>query len=141
MKTCPFCVEEIQDEAVRCKHCHADLTGSAAKWQEFRRRYVAMSREEQVSAWNKLSSDQRETFAAVMAGKGLSSATATEKSNFLAFLLGLFLGPVGLWYKGHWVAGFAWLVMFAIMIPVSLFAAPIFWIGMAIHAGTAPARE
>jgi hypothetical protein len=25
--------------------------------------------------------------------------------------VGLLLGPVGLWYKGQWAAGFAWLVM------------------------------
>jgi len=64
-----------------------------------------------------------------------------DKSNGLAFFLGIFLGPVGLWYKGNWAAGFAWLVMtFVIGLASSGILAPFMWIGMAIHAAAAESK-
>jgi hypothetical protein len=55
-----------------------------------------------------------------------------------AFLLGFFLGPVGLFSKGCYAAGFAGLVMgFLACALISPILAPIFWIGMAAHASGA----
>lgn len=65
-----------------------------------------------------------------------------DKSNAIAGTLGCLFGPVGLWYKGHWAAGFAWLVMgFVLCIALTPIVAPLLWIGMTVHAAVATPKR
>lgn len=72
-----------------------------------------------------------------------------QRSNLGAGCLGFLFGPVGLWYKGQWAAGFAWmavaivtgLVVGAVAWPMLLIVAPAFWIGMALHAMVASSKD
>ena len=72
----------------------------------------------------------------------------SNKSDGLACCLALFLGPVGLWYKGCWGAGFAWLAGIFLWAVVTVALAfipiiflPVFPIGMMIHAYKAKPRS
>mgnify|MGYP005862812475 CR=1 FL=1 len=69
---------------------------------------------------------------------GSGPSRKMESDDVTAGCLGLLLGPVGLWYKGHWPAGFAWLAMTVLLgIASAGWLLPFLWIGMAIHAAAA----
>ena len=66
---------------------------------------------------------------------------APDRSPLTAGCLAALLGPVGLWYKGHWAAGFAWLVLGALISAATYgIAIPFVWIGMIVHAAKAEPR-
>ena len=73
-----------------------------------------------------------------------SSADA-KASDVVAFFLAVFFGVVGLWYKGHWGAGFAWIgaaiLLFIVTGGIGFIALPFFWIGIIIHAAAADDRR
>lgn len=69
----------------------------------------------------------------------------THHSDGLAGCLSFIFAPLGLWYKGHWAAGFAWLVaiVFVLMATggLGILLIPGFWIGTTIHAILAKGRR
>ena len=61
----------------------------------------------------------------------------TVNASFVAGILALLLGPIGLWYKRRWIAGIAWLLV--AILTVSLTNDPallliMLWFGIVIHA-------
>ena len=143
--TCPFCRESIQDGASKCRFCGEFLDATQQQWAEALAKFEAKSASEKLSALARMTPEQRK----IMENPGLLRTEPVAnpqpqrgipvKSDLGAFFLGLLLGPVGLWYKGHILAGFVWLgaARAVALTGVGLLAAPVFWFGMAIHAAAA----
>ncbi len=58
----------------------------------------------------------------------------SEKSDIIAVALCFLFGPIGLWYKGHWLAGFVWLIAAVIAgVTFGVFSTPFIFVGILIH--------
>jgi hypothetical protein len=75
----------------------------------------------------------------------LRTAQNPGASDGMAIFLAVILGVVGLWYKGQWAAGFAWIggsiLLFIVTGGIGLIFVPFIWIGIIIHAGAATDRN
>src|SRR5688572_15686507 len=57
MKKCPYCVEEIQDEAVKCRHCGQSLVSPRVR--ELSSRWASITQFERDEEWANLDSQQQ----------------------------------------------------------------------------------
>lgn len=137
---CRECGKEVSTEARACPNCGIPRPGAESIIEGDCRgcgRYIQIDPDDVCPHCR-----TEYPLSALLQKEGSSSSgDRGEKSDTAAGCLGLFLGPVGLWYKGKWAAGFAWLAM-AVVIGGATggIAAPFFWIGMAIHAYAADAQ-
>jgi len=60
MQKCPFCAEEIQEQAIKCNRCGEMLGADAVRWAAAASRFERMEPEQKSREWNNLTLAQRD---------------------------------------------------------------------------------
>jgi hypothetical protein len=69
VKPCPFCLEEIREGAVKCRHCGEYVAGRRARWNDFIAFFEGLSIDERVEMLEESTEEQREIITKVVYGK------------------------------------------------------------------------
>ena len=75
MKKCPFCAEEIQDAAVKCRHCGEAVVSD--EWRKYCSTYFQWSLKKRKTEFQKLPKEQQDHFSAVWSALGYDKSAPT----------------------------------------------------------------
>jgi hypothetical protein len=112
---CAACSEEIQDDALKCKHCGTILIPS--DWQRFCQSYANMTEALRAVAWEQLSAGQREAFSRFVKvvqpvpTAAQPPASGTPTGNTVAALASFFIPGLGQLVQGRIGMAFLFFVL------------------------------
>jgi len=83
-KKCPFCAEEIQEEAFVCQHCGQSLT--SREWEDFLQRYDKMTEAQRKKSREKLTDEQRKMLDKMDSAQGIRDAMTASYQKHLRLI-------------------------------------------------------